>query len=183
MDNDDKNHQPTIKKESSSQSQSPSESNELQEDTEPMTLDAPHSTVSMTEDEEMQIAEALQEESIQQSEENIKTDHMELDAEEPVSEIEASVGTNKLEAETTTNDIDNGNQSALDSASLEPAQKMAGDSEEEGEVLSPLPTTESTVPAPSSSSSSSSSSIPTTSTSLPDEALEDGEIADSPQQS
>jgi histone deacetylase 1/2 len=59
-----------------------------QEDTQPMTLDAPQPAISVTEDEEMQIAEALQEENRKQAEENIKTDLMELDVEEPISETE-----------------------------------------------------------------------------------------------
>jgi hypothetical protein len=73
----------------------------------------------------------------------------------------------------------------------EPVQKVAGgkdvDSEEEGEVLSPMPatetTTQSTTTTTTTAPSPSSSSVVDAPTNLPDEALEDGEIADSPNES
>lgn len=84
---DDQAHH--IKAEASPSSPSASNGNGLeQEDTQPMTLDEPQPAISVTEDEEMQIAEALQEENRKQTEENIKTDLMELDIEEPISETE-----------------------------------------------------------------------------------------------
>ncbi|SAM05649.1 hypothetical protein [Absidia glauca] len=160
-----------------------------QEDTQPMTLDAPQPTISVTEDEEMQIAEALQEENRKQAEENIKTDLMELDVEEPISETQASVET-KIK-EDTANRPENDNQPSTTADLLaEPVQKVAGgsnvDSEEEGEVLSPMPATETTVQSTTTTMtapSSSSSLVVDAPTDLPDEALEDGEIADSPNES
>lgn len=165
---------------------------------EPMTMDVPQS-VAVTEDEEMQIAEALQEENRKQTEENIKADLMDLDTEEPKSEAQqrqgkkkkkkkcnssnlimyllcfvffVGIGSEKHSDDVTSTTIPAADMDSLQEASLKTARTEA-DSEEDGEVLSPLPTTTATSTAPTSSSLATEST-------LPDETLEDGEIADSP---
>ncbi|CAO3583450.1 unnamed protein product [Absidia cylindrospora] len=155
-----------------------------QEPVEPMTVDEPQS-VSVTEDEEMQIAEALQEENRKQTEENIKADLMDLDTEEAEQQQVESEEHMKTEGSTKDNNKSNGKVKNVTSTTIPPADmdslqepklkttKAEVDSEEDGEVLSPMPTTTTTSTAPTSSSLATGST-------LPDETLEDGEIADSP---
>ncbi|KAI8096268.1 uncharacterized protein BX664DRAFT_323504 [Halteromyces radiatus] len=149
------------------------------ENIEPMTIDIPQS-VSVTEDEEMQIAEALQEENRRETEENIKADLMDVDTNSVAESEQVSVENNiKIEPKNEDDDNDNNKntietttESLQEPSSLKSNIKSATDSEEEGEVISPMPAT-----------AKSSSSSPTTSSAIAEETLEDGEIADSPQKS
>ncbi|CAO3650623.1 unnamed protein product [Cunninghamella echinulata] len=175
-------------------------------------------SVTITEDEEMQIAETLKEEEDNKLTENTKLDRMEVD--EPSTtipeeeQVESSIQNEKKMDPSSTSSLDNGKSGeeeeekeekkddneknevseikkvddketkkeeslleapsssttiTIDTPTTTKLTKTDNESEEEGEVISPIPTT---------TSITSTSGV--TTTNIPDETLEDGEIADSP---